>query len=131
MPTIEDNFGEHEAAVEIPVFHDTVSIDNNSLVDPNLPQEEHVPVAVQQSHDEQLMRLDRPKRNPAWMTDYIVNPMKRRSQIPHAMSSYIDYSTLQPQYRQSLALFTSAHESSSFKEAVDNPRWVETMRAEI
>lgn len=115
LPTTEDNFDEHEATVEIPVFRDTFSTDNNSSVDLDLPQEEHVLAEVQSSHDEQLRRSDRPKINPAWRTDYIVNPMKPKSEIPHAMSSYIDYSTLKPQYRQSLALFISAHEPSSFK----------------
>lgn len=70
----------------------------------------------------------RNKQPPTYLNDYICNTT---SSLAHPLSSHISYSNLsQPHFSYILTL-SSEIEPTSYKEASNDPRWVEAMQSEI
>lgn len=77
-------------------------------------------------------RSNRPSKPPIWHTNYILTKKKTTSRNrPHSIANVIDYQSISPTYRSYLTKFSQEREPLSYKEALQDSRWIRAMQDEI
>ncbi|XP_075076737.1 uncharacterized protein LOC142163361 [Nicotiana tabacum] len=76
-----------------------------------------------------VRKSNRTTRPSIWLKDYVTSSNTQKH--PHCISNSISYSHLSTHYQAYLGMFSAAIEPKSFKEACQDPNWVEAMSQEI
>ncbi|XP_075102891.1 uncharacterized protein LOC142177593 [Nicotiana tabacum] len=74
-------------------------------------------------------RSSRDKQPPIWMKDFVC--LNVHQEVPYAISKYVSYEQLSSTYQAYIATTSIETKLTSYKEDIRDPRWIETMKAEI
>nr|XP_016478542.1 PREDICTED: uncharacterized protein LOC107799917 [Nicotiana tabacum] len=114
------------------------------LVQPHLPSVPSVP-AIVMAHpsmgslhalpEEGLRKSTRTSKPPGWLNDFVhempkAGPFTALSSS-YPMSAYMSYASLYSLYFKSLCSFTAVMESTSYIDALRDPKWIAAMDAEL
>ncbi|KAJ0951185.1 putative RNA-directed DNA polymerase [Helianthus annuus] len=115
-----------------------ISESNNNNEEGPSPVDEEVPSSNHDIHSE------RPKRDrapPKRLNDFVVDlppsvdhahtASTRATSTVHPSTNYISYDNFSHAHKRFLAAITSTDEPKSFKQAMQNPKWIEAMKKEI
>ncbi|XP_019240254.1 PREDICTED: uncharacterized protein LOC109220255 [Nicotiana attenuata] len=118
------------------VPHSTTSSEDSismipSAVDqfPDVTQNPHVFPQQADEPPAEHRRSSRPSKPPLWLQDYVTT--SKGSKCTYPISSYMYYSSIALSYKQVLAAYSALSESTSFKEAAADPKWIAAMKLEI
>nr|XP_033509737.1 uncharacterized protein LOC117274513 [Nicotiana tomentosiformis] len=102
---------------------------NDTAMSPQQPKPSTQQPQVQEvAHD--IKRGGRISKPPIWLKDYLTTK-STAGQCLYPLSKGLYYGNLKTRYQSYLKAFTACIEPSSFKEAVQDDRWVEAMHQEI
>ncbi|XP_070050981.1 uncharacterized protein [Nicotiana tomentosiformis] len=92
---------------------------------------QNAPILSQQDDEPHVehKRSSRPSNPPLWLQDYVTT--SKGSKCHYPVSSYVDYYSISPSYKQVLATYSAISEPTSFKEAATDPKWIAAMKLEI